>query len=314
MQDFTFTISEETWGRLAKNEAPLAAGKPPCRTLTERSINFRLRCCTCPASGFRTESSWIITDNYWPDELSFQLNDNELETRRKLHNGRYLPIDLTEFVRQGTNTLRVISNRMDRDFRKTNYAVAVEAVGLVSHEAIKNNIKRVSAAESLEAIKKSLSGEDCGDDDIAVTSSSMTIKLTDPYSGCNMVEIPVRSSECLHPDCFDLEVFLSMCRRPQDGWPTVVDCWRCPLCRSDVRPQMLIVDEFLLEVRETLAKQNLLETRTIIVEADGSWRVKEEKREGVRSPSLEREERRLQSLAAAAAPALQKVIEIIELD
>lgn len=313
MQQIDFTVTAATTKRLAKDQISIKSGEPHRRTLTEESLSFRLRCCTCPANGFKTESSWVIADNYWPDELSFQLNGNNLETRRKLHHGRYLPIDLTEFIRQGTNTLKVISTRMDRDSRQTNFAVAVEAVGVMSHDTIKNNVKRISAADSLDSIKKSLSGEDCGDDDIAVTSSSKTIKLTDPYSGCNMVTIPVRSSECLHHDCFDLEVFLGVCRRPQEGWPTVVDCWRCPLCRSDVRPQMLIVDEFLLQVRETLAKQGLLDTRAIVVEADGSWKVKKEERKGVRSASLEREERRKQSLSATPVAAPKKVIEVIDL-
>lgn len=314
VQQLTFTISQATWKRLAKNESPINPGEPPRRTLTEQSLNFRLRCCTCPANGFATETSWVLTDNYWPDELSFQLNGNDLETRRKLHHGRHLPIDLTEFVHEGTNSLQIILNRMDRDLRKTNFAVAVEAVGVTTHETIRNSLRRVSAAESLDAIKKSLSGEDCGDDDIVLTSSNKTIKLTEPYSGCNMVDIPVRGSECLHHDCFDLEVFLSLCKRPHEGWPTVVDCWRCPICRSDVRPQMLIVDEFLLEVRKTLAKQNMLDARAIVVEANGSWKIKEEEREGVRSASLEREERRAKSLEAAMAPSPKKVVEVIELD
>lgn len=317
VQHVAFTVSEATWKRLAKNEPSLNNGQPPRRTLTEQSLNFRLRCCTCPANGFATESAWVTADNNWPEELAFRLNGKGLETRRKLHHGRYLPIDLTEFICEGINTLQITSMRVDRDLRKMNFAVAVEAVGVMTHDTIKNDIKRISAADSLVSIKKSLSGEDCGDDDIAVTSSSMTIKLTDPYSGCNMVNIPVRGSACLHHDCFDLEVFLGLCRRPHEGWPTVVDCWRCPLCRSDVRPQMLIVDEFLLEVREDLAKQNLLDTRAIVVEADGSWKVKKEEKKGVRSPSLEREERRMQSMAAAVATpvaAPKKVIEIIELD
>lgn len=311
VQQITFTMREETLSRLARNEAPLGTGQPPRRTLTERSLTLRLRCCSCPMKyGFATESSWVTADNYWPDEMSFRLNGNELETRRKLHHGRYLPIDLTEFVREGFNILQITTIRMDRDLRKTNYAVAVEAVGTVAHDTIKKSLKRISAADSLAAIKKSLSGEESSDDDIAVTSSSMTIKLVDPYSGCNMVNIPVRSSECLHHDCFDLEVFLSLCKRPHDGWPTLVDCWRCPLCRSDVRPQMLIVDEFLLGVRDTLAKQGLLNTRAIVVEADGSWRIKEEEQKGVRSPSLEREEQRLQTPVEAP----KKAIEVIELD
>lgn len=315
VQDITFTISKATWSRLAKNEPPANPGEPARRTLTDQSLNFRLRCCICPAIGFATESDWVTAENYWLEEMSFELNENPLETRRKLHNGRYLPVDLTEFLQEGSNNLRIILNRMDRDLRKTNFAVAIEAVGVITHEAIKNSINRVSAAESLVAIKKSLSGDDNGgDDDIVLTSSTKTITLIEPYSGCNMVDIPVRGSSCLHRDCFDLEVFLGLCKRPHEGWPTVVDCWRCPICRGDVRPGMLIVDEFLLQVRETLTEKKILDARAIVVEADGSWKVKEEKREGVRSASLEREERRVQNLAAPAmATAPKKVTEVIEL-
>ena len=56
-----------------------------------------------------------------------------------------------------------------------------------------------------------------------------------------------------------------------------MDEWRCPLCKADARPQSLVVDGFLVEVRAKLAERGLLGTRSIIVEADGSWKPKAEK-------------------------------------
>ncbi|EME82777.1 uncharacterized protein MYCFIDRAFT_211154 [Pseudocercospora fijiensis CIRAD86] len=168
-------------------------------------------------------------------------------------------------------------------------------------------------------MKKTLAGYDNGeDDDFAVTSSSMIIKVFDPYSSSKLVDTPVRGQKCLHKDVFDLEIFLSMCKREQPGWPSVVDCWRCPLCRGDVRPQTLILDEFLAKVVADLKSRNLTDTRAIVLEADGSWKPRAEERTGVRSPSLEREMRGSASRSVPPATAGMapppRPMEIIELD
>jgi hypothetical protein len=309
IQALEFAISPSTTARLARSKKSSMPGEPPVRTLNESSITYRLRCCVLPPTGYTDESSWITSDNIWPDGLSLSINNVQLETRRKLHHGRYLPIDVTDVVRQDTNSLRVTFNRRDGAAIKAKYAVAIEAVGMASLATIKSDLKRITAEESLVAIKKSLTGENGSDDDIAVTSSSTTISLIDPYFLANLVETPVRGSTCLHRDCFDLDTFLSLCTRAEPNEPTsptVVDCWRCPLCRGDVRPQMLVVDEFLVGVREELVKRGLTDTRAIQVQADGSWMPKQEDATGVRSASLEREEQRAKRKSAP--------IEIIELD
>lgn len=90
-----------------------------------------------------------------------------------------------------------------------------------------------------------------------------------------------------------------------------------------MRPQTLVRDEFLMQVREELAQKGLLGTREIIVEADGSWRPKaEEKPTGVRSGSLEMEEAEAAKNvetsskidADGSGKGKGKVIEVIELD
>lgn len=313
VQTITFDIPQQNFERIPATVPSKRAGEPPSRPLTENSHTYRLRCASYPSDiGFPSESTWVVADNYWPENLYLEFNGVMLEPRRKLHHNRYLPIDLTHLVKHGENSIKAIVNRTSTDPRAFEYVLAVEIVGVTSHESIKTQLRTISAADTLKAIKTSLSsGND--DDDLAVTSSNLTIKLFDPYSSSKIFDTPVRGSACSHKDCFDLETFLSVCKREKPGWPTLVDCWRCPLCRGDVRPQTLIIDGFLVEVRKQLEKRNLLSTRAIVIEADGSWKPKEEERTGVRSPSLEREERS-SSEKNVTSSASKKAVEIIEID
>ncbi|KXT16483.1 hypothetical protein AC579_1759 [Pseudocercospora musae] len=321
VQTTIFDISAKCFAKLAKTAAPQNAGEPNVRVLEEGMLLYRLRCAVLPSAGYSSESAWAVADNIWPEEFAFELNDVALGTRRKLHHGRYLPIDLTVHLKEGKNKLKVFVDRVKQRHKRkaARYSLAVETIGVTSHASIMGNLFRVSAKDSLSAIKQTLAGDDVGgDDDVAVTSSSMTIKLYDPYSSSKLVDMPVRGMKCLHKDVFDLEIFLSMCKREQPGWPSVVDCWRCPLCRADVRPQTLIIDEFLVQVIGDLKSRNLADTRAIVLEADGSWKAKAEERSGVRSPSLERE--RGGSVNGSVPPAATgmapppRPMEIIELD
>ena len=288
------------------------AGEPPLRMLNETSQTYHLRCAVLPPDGFPDEKTWIGAEHTWPDDLYLDLNGVMLEPRRKLQHGRYLPIDLTAHIRLGENRLTAVVNRMSTDKRPFEFALAAEIVGVTSHESIVRSLPTISATESLISIRASLTGISA-DDDIAITSSNLTIKLFDPYTNAKIFDTPVRGRDCMHKDCFDLETFLAQCKRQHPDFPTVVDCWRCPLCRGDVRPQKLVVDGFLVEVREQLAEQNKLDTRAIVVEADGRWKPKQEETTGVRSPSLEREERSIpQAKAVPAAP--KAAPEIIEID
>ncbi|KAF2216042.1 hypothetical protein CERZMDRAFT_94424 [Cercospora zeae-maydis SCOH1-5] len=310
VQVATFELSDLAFGRIPKTVASEIPGAPRVRDINEDSVLYRVRCCAVPPSGYQTESSWIVADNTWPEELFLELNGVQLDCRRKLHHGRYLPIDVTSHVVSGENKLKILINRLATDKRRWEFAVAVEEIGITSYNSIKQNLARLSAPDSLAHIKKALSGSDeDADDEIAVTSSNMTIRMVEPWSQTRFVDTPVRSVNCLHKDVFDLDVFLSVCKRLQPDGPAIVDCWRCPLCRGDSRPQTLIMDEFLANVRAELDMRGALDTKAIIVDADGSWKPKIEERTGVRSSSLDREEG---SRRPSAAP--PKQVEVIELD
>jgi hypothetical protein len=316
-----FNLSADDLNTIPGTVASTIPGERPVRHLDTNSQTYRLRCVTMPPSGFPDEKTWLEGDCVWPDCFFMDCNGVMLETRRKLHHGKYLPIDLTTYLQEGLNVLTVCINRMSNDQSPFNFALAVEVVGVMSHEEILHGLKQLSAEDSIEAIKRSLSGSD-DDDDIAITSSNTHIKIVDPYYGDRLVTTPVRGSECKHRDVFDLETFLANCKREQPGWPTVVDTWKCPICRGDVRPHTLLVDGFIVDARRELIRKAQTDTKAIIVNEDGTWAAKEEERSGVRSDSLEREERSDSIMNSAskgnargsAPPKWKKVVEVIELD
>ncbi|KAK4555766.1 hypothetical protein LTR86_006986 [Recurvomyces mirabilis] len=321
MQAFTFNLRDDCVDRLPHTISGGTNRQRPTQSLLESSKQYRLRCCQIDMkTGFPTLSSWTEADNTWPENVMFDLNGTPLETRRKLQHGRYLPIDVSHLIHPGTNTLTVVNIRLAIDTSDFNYALGIEVVGVTSHESLVSNVKMLSAEESLKAIKLSLSAppDTADDDELMISSSTLTLKLFDPISGSQIFARPVRGENCRHRDPFDLEIFLSQTQTPKNsasGAPSTVDTWRCPICRKDVRPQTLIEDGFLVEVRGVLEKEGRLGTRAIVVETDGRWRVKAEEKTGVRSRSLEREEGVGVGVGVVERAKLKKAdVVVIELD
>jgi len=264
---------------------------------------LRLRCCeVAPSQPLPTENRWVLLDGSWPLQAYFAVNQTPLEPRRKLHHGKSLPINITHCVGADMNKLVVRLNRSKYDKSPFNYAVAVEVVGFATRQSIKEAcMNRLTPSEQiLESIKKSL----ISDDDDIIMQSNFTLQLYEPFSNARIFDIPVRSQDCLHKQAFDLDVFLET-RLEQQSKPlkprmSKVDAWRCPICKADSRPQRLVVDGFLMAVRETLAAKNLLKTRAINIESDGSW-----------APVHEADDEETED---EATPAPKKNIQIIEID
>jgi hypothetical protein len=311
----------ERWSLPVRNmntipkNVPGLTGEPGWRVVNEESNILRLRCVKWPSSKDENpnEHEWAIADTCWPLNTYFTFNGTPLHPRKKLHHGKDLPIDISSLIKEGDNTLEIAVLRQANDERYSEYCLAIEVVGFETHDAIKQaclTSNYVPASKTLEAIKRKLSGTD-DDDEIAIVASNLTIQLFDPFSASKICDIPARSKDCLHFDCFDLETFLQT--RPRKGDSSVVDHWRCPICSEDARPQNLIVDGFLQDVRKQLEYNGLLETRAVIMDQDGSWKPRVETLDpnGVRDQSEEDD----RSLAQRTVPAQVKKapIEIIDL-
>jgi hypothetical protein len=276
-----FNVSANTMAQVPQTRKSIP-GQPPTRHLTERSLQFRLRCSKgARANAPIEEKNWVISDTCWPGYVYLTFNSTLLEIRRKLHFGKDLPIDLTEFVVEGENTIQIALNTDPGNEEIDLYAFAVEVIGIKNLDAITGecDARYKPADEVLASIKSSLNDSPADDDDdIVMVSENVTINLFDPISLKQMCDTPVRSKHCVHRHCFDLGTFLEGRSRAKPNYPSMVDVWRCPICREDARPHNLLIDGFLVSVQKELREKGDRETRAIIVQRDGSWTPRPEKK------------------------------------
>lgn len=293
----------------------------------EGSLRWRVR--TCKIAPNRKSLSgvheWVGMDTAWPEHISISLNGEHIATRRRSHNGRDQPSELTPFVRTGTNEL-VIALAEPRRKTTEQYVVAVEIVETRSHSAILNSVWKhgvITEDETLKKIKSRMAATH-DDDSVSVVVKDLSIDLADPFSRV-MYKIPARGAHCTHMECFDLEIWLET--RPSktlkcahsafvpctcnESEPSVADKWKCPICDQDARPYSLRIDTFLLNVRKQLEKENKLNTKSILVAADGTWQAVVEDDDD--DSSDDDDEPRGMKPAPIPAPVAKKPVEVIEL-
>jgi len=287
-----FIVPIDTYARVPKDK--LSADAPPIRHVQKGSLQYRMRCIQARRNQPLGPSDFVVADTVWPATIFMEFNGTSIEVRRKLHHGRDLPVDITPYIQSIANNVInqvKISVPRPKGFKDDiDYYFAVEIVEVLQHQQIINMSlnRRVQAEETISSIKKSLSGSfiDDDDDEISMVVGDLTINLADPFMA-RIFDIPVRGSSCLHRECFDLQMFLttrnSKPKMPQQ--PSMVDVWRCPLCGKDARPYSLLVDDFLVSVRESLAGSNELHTKVIVISADGTWKPKPETLPSKRSAS-----------------------------
>ncbi|KAJ5163288.1 Zinc finger MIZ-type [Penicillium coprophilum] len=236
---------------------------PGCRTI-------RLRCIRLPGNPDTvTEQTWSTTSTFWPSVFYITVNGKELYVRRKVHNGKDLPLDITEYLQTGENSLRLDMILGQDECKTSKFVFGVEALEIAEFDQILSLIQSVPAADSRAAIQKRLSPT-TDDDDLAVVTDSLTIDLVDPFMA-RIFDVPVRSRHCNHHECFDRDTFI-ITRKSVSGPAPMVDNWHCPICRADARPQFLVVDQFLAEIHAELTRTNRLDgVRAIQIKVNGTW-------------------------------------------
>ncbi|KIW69696.1 hypothetical protein PV04_05558 [Phialophora macrospora] len=281
-------IPHQLWLRRASPLAPFGEFLIPQRKVANGSVEFRLKAVIFAEKRGRTKptlSEFCTQPTKWPKCLSVSINERHaVDFRRKAHYGIDLATDITEMVREGDNEI-VVGAIFSPQEAELKFLMAVEIICIAEYQRLLKMPTRIAAADALAAITNSLKNNGEDDDDLVI-ERAMSIDLVDPFTSVIWVT-PVRGSECRHRECFDLEVFLSS--RVKDGGLSSPDKWHCPICKSDCRPPMLVIDEFLLGVRKTLEEndQLLAKVKAILVRDDGTWepRLEASKDEGRDTPS-----------------------------
>lgn len=245
--------------------------------VSDGSTQFRLKCIKRELSedldGWSDEHS-AAAPNTWPKFLSVSINgDFKVDFRRKAHYGVDISTDVTDLLHDGPNDVKVCVNFTPQE-ESLVYYVGLEIIRIASHKKVASMPQLIPSKNIKSSILHALSRKGQEDDDLVIVDPVISIDLVDPFMS-KLWATPVRGNECQHRECFDLEAFLlSRTSRVKGSAMTNPDQWKCPICKKDARPQKLVIDGFLREVREQLDAQHLLDTKAILVKEDGSWEVK----------------------------------------
>ncbi|EPE09743.1 miz zinc finger domain containing protein [Ophiostoma piceae UAMH 11346] len=285
-----FFVTEEEYALRAVKVTP-EGELLPVEKHFDGSLQYRLRCCKGRAQGAATtESDWVTMNTSWPTNIFIKVNSHVVTARRKTHNGRDLPADITRLVRVGVNKLQVvISAPPQQPANSKLYIMGVDVIETASHQRVRSQIENYGvqdASITLNEIIGRLQRSASDDDDFALLQEDLSVDLADPFSA-RIFNTPVRGAQCQHMECFDLENWLKTrpskppqtcqhlvdCRCPKTPEPTLPDKWRCPICSRDARPASLRIDQFLVDVRRTLeATGKLGRVKSILVAKDGTWK------------------------------------------
>ncbi|GAD93391.1 MIZ zinc finger domain protein [Paecilomyces variotii No. 5] len=320
---FTFNVSNDALCKLPRDNM-FPDGRRATRVLSNENRLYRLRCIKAPTSSQSvSEDAWVAAESVWPSVFYLHVNGKEMFVRRKTHHAKDLPLDITPNLGEGSNeiTLHFLRSQEERD--SLLYALAVEVLEIADLKRVQSLVRPLAASDSRLQIQQRLSVS-ATDEELSVVNDYITIGLIDPFMA-QIFDVPARGRSCKHQECFDLDAYFST-RASKSGNGPMKENWKCPICREDCRPQNLVIDEFLVEVRAELQRSGKLkEARAIHVKADGTWQPKVEQdlpKEESRAPAKrklsEMESQtpplQAQSQSAGGTPQVAKAPEIIELD
>ncbi|KAJ6081781.1 hypothetical protein N7499_006655 [Penicillium canescens] len=272
MYEWNFDVPE-TFYQTFPHMTPQNPGQRPIWTYRPGCNTLRLRSIRLPGNPTSGAEQWPNESTYWPSVLYIHVNDQEMFVRRKVHNGKDLPLDITANIRPGRNTIKITLLLGQDECKNSRYAMGVEILRISDFEQLKSMARPIPAADSRALIQKRLTPT-LDDDDLAVVTDNLTISLVDPFMA-RIFDIPARSRNCTHFDCFDLDTFIKTRMFKSDEKP-MIENWRCPTCKKDARPQFLVIDQFLADVHANLARTNRLDrAQAIQFKADGSWTLRE---------------------------------------
>ncbi|EFZ02969.2 MIZ/SP-RING zinc finger [Metarhizium robertsii ARSEF 23] len=177
------------------------------------SLRYRLRLSgQLPEDTTTCIADWASSPCVWPQEVYIKFNDEAVFPLRPQHFHQNLPIELTDMIRQGFNTVKISLPENPENYKDTSvYYLAVEIIKTMDHEstfAMVMELEAFSVEQTEKEIEKRLRPDDS--DDVIVQDDSLCISLIDPFSA-SMVKSPVRGLR------FTQDGNWTAIEEPQDG-------------------------------------------------------------------------------------------------
>ncbi|KAF1734459.1 Zinc finger MIZ domain-containing protein 1 [Beauveria bassiana] len=269
-----FSLSKHQLQRIPVRQESDIRSLPVVR-FEDNTLRFRVRVCRFP-SGYNemSESKWLQAGTFWPEQMHVMINSIPCLLSRKQHFHTDLPVEITTNVKSGDNELHVSLPSLSQNEVGYDYFIGVEIVTTQKYASVWRAINtkpRSSADATRDAIKHRYRLHDT--DEVALLSSTWKVSICDPISS-KMCDTPVRGIDCKHFECFDLENWLQT--RPlkpgaSQTEPCLVDCWACPICGGDARPNQLRICDYFSDVVKQLREAGNSEMRTIVISENAEW-------------------------------------------
>lgn len=281
-----FFIKQEDLGRrpITSQPAELPVGELPMEVPVSRYFNhsqrYRLRMCGRNKLSDIEErifdtAKWATSRTNWPSHITISLNGEIISPLHKQHFHNDLPIELTDCLVKGVNTIKVHVPSFPQNIKENiAYFMAVELIVTLDHDstrALVTSAPHISVDQTKAEIKRRLQLDI---DEIIISSDTLTVSVADSFSS-QIFDVPVRGRNCRHLECIDLENWLNSrpCKSsPEAGEPTMADTWGCPICGEDARPSNLQIDEYFVQIRDKLLEERMGKVKKIQIAVDGTWK------------------------------------------
>lgn len=191
----------------------------------------------------------------FPPQAAMKINGNTYsESLRGLKGkpGTTRPADLTKYTtKTGKNTIEVLIPEVSQPYLLRLYLALPSSIeDIVNDVKARPSIKKDDTANQIQTRLV--------DDEIEELSIIATIKC--PVAG-SRIQIPARSINCNHFECFDLMSFILLQQQ--------ATTWRCPICNETITYENLAVDDYMVDVLE---KVKIYDIDDVEILPDGTWR------------------------------------------
>ncbi|TQV93922.1 MIZ zinc finger protein [Cordyceps javanica] len=275
LTEIKFSLSEDQLGKLPVRQTEFDIYSLPVVRFKDSALRFRVRACRLASVCTEmNECKWAQVSTFWPEQMHLTINSMPCLLSRKQHFHTDLPAEISTDVKPGYNELRISLPSLSANENGYDYFIAVEQIITQKYAAVWRSINgspHISADMTRNTIKHYHGLRGCSE--VALLGRTSNVSICDPISS-KMCDTPVRSINCKHLECFDLENWLQS-RPTKPGAaqtePCLVDCWACPICGGDARPNRLRICDYFTTVIEHLRQSGLSEMRAISISEDGEW-------------------------------------------
>ncbi|KAI9844097.1 MAG: SUMO ligase siz1 [Sclerophora amabilis] len=194
-------------------------------------------------------------DITFPHQVELKVNNDEIKANlRGLKNkpGSTRPADITNHVHKTEKYQNTVTMTYALTHKK--FSVVINLVKQHSVDELVRKLRLGRLISKEKVINEMVTRAQ--DADIVATSTVMSLKC--PLSTLRM-DLPCRSTLCLHNQCFDAASFLQL----QEQGPT----WTCPICNKIISFEVLVVDQYVDDILRKTSRS----VDQVSIEPDGRW-------------------------------------------